>query len=66
MSFLESQQAVMTLCTYLEDLKKKTEGLSKKELFVYFKKLLQVGINPQYNPVSVLLLSSCVFYVASL
>lgn len=32
----------MTLCTYLEDIKKKKEDLSKKELFEYFKKLLQV------------------------
>lgn len=37
----------MALCTYLEEVKKKTEELSKKELFLHFKKLLQVGIKPQ-------------------
>lgn len=35
----------MALCTYLEEVKKKTEELSKKELFLHFKTLLQVGIN---------------------
>lgn len=40
----------MTLCTYLEDIKKKIEELSKKELFEYFRKLLQVGIQAQYKP----------------
>lgn len=57
LSFLESQQGVMTLCTYLEDIKKKRERLSKKELFEYFRKLLQVSVQAQHKPLSVLLLS---------
>lgn len=56
----------MTLCMYLEDIKTKKEELSKKELFEYFRKLLQVGLQAQYKPLSVLLLSNCAFYLALL
>lgn len=55
----------MTLCTYLEDIKKKIEELSKKELFEYFRKLLQVGIQAQYKQLSVIV-KLCFFYLALL
>ena len=43
-SFFESQQAVMTLCTYLEDIHKNMEKFSKNQLFEQFNKLLQVSV----------------------
>ncbi len=43
-SFFESQQAVMTLCTYLEGINKNMEEPSKNPLFEHFNKLLQVSI----------------------
>lgn len=43
-SFFESQQAVMTLCTYLEGIRKTMEELSMNQLSEYFNKLLQVSI----------------------
>ncbi|KAM4521855.1 damage-control phosphatase ARMT1 [Odontesthes bonariensis] len=43
-SFFESQQAVMTLCTYLEDIHKNMEKFSKNQLFEQFNKLLQVSL----------------------
>lgn len=52
----------MTLCTYLVDIKKKIDELSKQELFEYFRKLLQVGQQARYKPLSVLLLLNCAFY----
>lgn len=42
-SFFESQQAVMTLCTYLEGIRKTMEELSTNQLSEYFNKLLQVS-----------------------
>lgn len=42
-SFFQSQNAVMTLCTYLEDIKK-LKDLSQNQLLEYFNKLLQVSI----------------------
>lgn len=44
LSFFESQQAVMTLCTYMESINKQMEELSKNQLFEHFNKLLQVSI----------------------
>lgn len=52
----------MTLCTYLEDIKKKIEELSKKELFEYFRKLLQVGIQAQYKPLCVVIVKLCFLF----
>lgn len=43
-SFFESQQAVMTLCTYLEGINKNIEELSKNQLLEHFNKLLQVSL----------------------
>ncbi|KAM9355215.1 damage-control phosphatase ARMT1 [Pholidichthys leucotaenia] len=43
-SFFESQQAVMTLCTYLENISKNTEAISKSQLFEHFNTLLQVSL----------------------
>ncbi|XP_017278692.1 damage-control phosphatase ARMT1 [Kryptolebias marmoratus] len=43
-SFFESQQAVITLCTYLADIHKNMEKLSKNQLFEFFTKLLQVSL----------------------
>nr|XP_046230102.1 damage-control phosphatase ARMT1 isoform X2 [Scatophagus argus] len=43
-SFFESQQAVMALCTYLEDIKNNMEELSKNQLLEHFNKLLQVSL----------------------
>ncbi|XP_060907968.1 damage-control phosphatase ARMT1 [Labrus mixtus] len=43
-SFFESQQAVMALCTYLEEVKKNMEEISKNQLFEQFNKLLQVSL----------------------
>lgn len=43
-SFFESQQAMMTLCTYVEGVNKNMEGLSKNQLLEHFNKLLQVCI----------------------
>lgn len=42
-SFFQSQSAVMTLCTYLEDIKKKLKDLSQNQLLEHFNKLLQVS-----------------------
>lgn len=42
-SFFESQQAVMTLCTYLENINKSMAELSKNQLLEHFNKLLQVS-----------------------
>lgn len=42
-SFFESQKAVMTLCTYLEEINNIKE-LSKTHLFEHFNKLLQVSL----------------------
>lgn len=42
-SFFQSQDAVMTLCTYLEDINKKLKDLSQNQLFEHFNKLLQVS-----------------------
>lgn len=42
-SFFESQQAVMTLCTYLEDVNKNMVDLSKNQLLEHFNKLLLVS-----------------------
>ncbi|KAM9338854.1 damage-control phosphatase ARMT1 [Symphorus nematophorus] len=43
-SFFESQQAVMTLCTYVEGVNKNIEELSKNQLLEHFNKLLQVSL----------------------
>ncbi|XP_022624475.1 protein-glutamate O-methyltransferase isoform X1 [Seriola dumerili] len=43
-SFFESQQAVMTLCTYLEGINKGREELSKNQLLEHFNKLLLVSL----------------------
>ncbi|XP_069014295.1 damage-control phosphatase ARMT1 [Embiotoca jacksoni] len=43
-SFFESQQAVMTMCTYLEGVNKNVEKLSENQLFEQFNKLLQVSL----------------------
>lgn len=42
-SFFQSQNAVMTLCTYLEDINKKLKDPSENQLFEHFNKLLQVS-----------------------
>ena len=42
-SFFESQQAVMTLCTYLEGVNKNMEETSKSQLLEHFNKLLKVS-----------------------
>lgn len=42
-SFYQSQNAVMTLCTYLEDINKKLKDLSQNQLLEHFNKLLQVS-----------------------
>lgn len=42
-SFFQSQNAVMILCTYLEDINKKLKDLSQNQLFEHFNKLLQVS-----------------------
>lgn len=42
-SFFQSQNAVMTLCTYLEDINKKLKDLSQNQLFEHFNRLLQVS-----------------------
>lgn len=43
-SFFESQQAMMTLCTYSEGVNKNIEELSRNQLLEHFNKLLQVRI----------------------
>uniref|UniRef100_A0A1A8ISY4 Sugar phosphate phosphatase n=1 Tax=Nothobranchius kuhntae TaxID=321403 RepID=A0A1A8ISY4_NOTKU len=43
-SFFDSQKAAMTLCTYLADIYKNMEKLSKDQLGEYFNKLLQVSL----------------------
>ncbi|XP_041831667.1 damage-control phosphatase ARMT1 [Melanotaenia boesemani] len=43
-SFYESQQAVMALCTYLEDIHKNMGKLSKNQLFEHFNKVFQVSL----------------------
>lgn len=43
-SFYESQQAVMALCTYLEDIHKNMGNLSKNQLFEHFNKVFQVSL----------------------
>ncbi|XP_061602482.1 damage-control phosphatase ARMT1 [Cololabis saira] len=43
-SFYASQQAVMALCTYLEDVRKNMEKLSKNLLLEHFNTLLQVSL----------------------
>lgn len=43
-SFFESQQAVMALCTYLQEVNKNMEEISKNQLFEHFYKLLQVSL----------------------
>lgn len=43
-SFFESQQAVMALCTYLQEVNKNMEEISKNQLFEHFNKLLQVSL----------------------
>lgn len=44
-SFYESQKAVMTLCTFLEDIQKNAEKLSPDRLSEDFNKLLQVSVS---------------------
>ncbi|KAG7239210.1 hypothetical protein INR49_029963 [Caranx melampygus] len=44
-SFFESQQAVMTLCTYLEGINKGMKELSKNQLLEHFNKLLLVSFS---------------------
>ncbi|KAM3603366.1 uncharacterized protein V6R79_020852 [Siganus canaliculatus] len=43
-SYFESQQAVVALCTYLEEINKNLEELSKTQLFGHFVKLLQISL----------------------
>uniref|UniRef100_A0A3P9HA86 Sugar phosphate phosphatase n=1 Tax=Oryzias latipes TaxID=8090 RepID=A0A3P9HA86_ORYLA len=43
-SFYESQKAVMTLCTFLEDIQKNAEKLSPDRLSEDFNKLLQISL----------------------
>lgn len=43
-SFFESQQAVIALCTYLEDINKTAKELSENQLFEHFQTLLRVSI----------------------
>ncbi|TNN68497.1 Protein-glutamate O-methyltransferase [Liparis tanakae] len=43
-SFFESQQAMMTLCTYSEGVNKNIEELSRNQLLEHFNKLLQVSL----------------------
>lgn len=43
-SFFESQQAVVALCTYLEDVNKNMEEISKNQLLEHFNKLLKVSL----------------------
>ncbi|XP_029352503.1 damage-control phosphatase ARMT1 [Echeneis naucrates] len=43
-SFFESQQAVITLCTHLENIKERMQELSKNQLLEHFNKLLQVSL----------------------
>lgn len=43
-SFFESQQAIIVLCTYLQELLKNIEGLDEKLLQEEFFKLLQVKL----------------------
>ncbi|XP_041662098.1 damage-control phosphatase ARMT1 [Cheilinus undulatus] len=43
-SYFESQQAVMALCTYMEEVSKNMEGISKNQLLDHFNKLLQVSL----------------------
>ncbi|KAM9703220.1 damage-control phosphatase ARMT1 [Menidia menidia] len=43
-SFLESSQAVMALCTYLEDIHKNLKNFSKNQLLEHFNKVLQVSL----------------------
>lgn len=52
----------MTLCMYLEDIKKKIEELSRKEHFEYFRKLLQVGLQAQYKPLCVVVVKLCFLF----
>ncbi|CAJ1078477.1 damage-control phosphatase ARMT1 [Xyrichtys novacula] len=43
-SYFESQQAVMALCTYLEEVNKNMEETSKNQLSEHFNKLLKVSL----------------------
>ncbi|XP_068609953.1 damage-control phosphatase ARMT1 [Brachionichthys hirsutus] len=44
LNYLQSQQAVMTLCSYSESIRENMAGLSHKQLSEYFTSLLQVSL----------------------
>ncbi|XP_068198063.1 damage-control phosphatase ARMT1 [Antennarius striatus] len=43
-TYFESQQAVMSLCSYFEGVRQNMEGLAQNQLFEYFNSLLQVSL----------------------